>query len=215
MPSDLKSLLIQRLLKFEAAAEILAVHLRHVLRQSRLVGPEVVSTRVSSRVKTIESTLRKIARKRRQGFNLKTIRDVENHINDLAGARLVCDYLTDITFIHGYLQRHPAFKVLPKKTEDYIAKPKNGYRGVHLVVELETSFGRARCEVQLRTMLQHAWAEKAHDLVYKLEETKLQRVPKQIKAIMEEQSDLLYNIDRMALEVARLVQETRKTRPIR
>lgn len=167
MPEDLKSLLLEQSAKFEAAAEIVAVHLRHVLRRSRLVAPQVVPTRVSSRVKTIRSIFRKIAREKLDGRRLKRVRDVENHINDLAGARVVCDYLSDVAFIHAYLQRHPAFKVLPKKTKDYIAHPMDGYRGVHLVVKIQTSFGRARCEIQLRTMLQHAWAEKSHDLIYK------------------------------------------------
>jgi ppGpp synthetase/RelA/SpoT-type nucleotidyltranferase len=213
---SLRSSLIERSVKFEAAAEILAAHLRHVLRRSKLVDPQVVPTRVSSRAKTLKSTLRKIGqiRKRKtkgKRVELKTPHNVETHINDLAAARLVCDYLSDIAFIHGYLQRHPAFKILHSKTEDYIAHPKEGYRGVHLVVEMQTSFGRARCEVQLRTMLQHAWAEKSHDLLYKLRKTELERVPKQIRTLMIHQSNLLHDMDTMALEVADAVRQSQRT----
>jgi putative GTP pyrophosphokinase len=208
MPDKLKPSLVERSVKFEAAAEILGVHLRHVLRRTKLVAPEVVPTRISNRVKSIKSIFRKIAKKKREGLQLNTARRVENHINDFAGARLVCDYLTDIVFIHAYLQAHPAFKVLPKKTEDYIERPKDGYRGVHLVVEVQTSFGRAKCEIQLRTTLQHAWAEKAHDLLYKLKKKELRLVPKEIRLLMEEQSDLLYNIDKMAVEIAGAIRKS-------
>ena len=210
MPDDLKPLLIERSAKFEAAAEIIAVHLRHVLTRSRLIDPQVVPTRISNRVKSVRSILRKIAQKKRDGLPLETVRHVENHINDLAGARVVCDYLSDVAFIHAYLQRHPTFKVLPTKTRDYIAHPENGYRGVHLVVQVQTSFGRAKCEVQLRTMLQHAWAEKNHDLLYKLGSSKVRRVPKQIRMLMEKQSDLLYTIDEMALEIADAVRQIQR-----
>jgi len=210
VPDELKSLLIERLPKFEAAAEIVAMHLRHVLRRSRLIGPEVISTRVSCRVKNIKSIFRKIAQKKRDRLRFHTVRNVENHINDLAGARVVFDYLSDVALIHGYLQRHPAFRILRTKTEDFIAHPRDGYRGVHLVVVVQTSFGRARCEVQLRTMLQHAWAEKSHDLLYKLGRTELRRVPKSIRILMEEQSDLLYNADQAALQIADAVRQSRK-----
>lgn len=210
MADDLRPLLLERSAKFEAAAEIAAVHLRHVLRRSRLLDPQVVTTRISNRVKTVKSIFRKISQKKRDGLPLNTVRHVENHINDLAGARVVCDYLSDVAFIHAYLQRHPAFKVLSTKTKDYIAHPEDGYRGVHLVVQVQTSFGRAKCEIQLRTMLQHAWAEKNHDLLYKLGSTKVRRVPKQIRALMEKQSDLLYNIDQMALEIADAVRQIQR-----
>jgi len=187
-----------------------AVRLRHVLRRSRLVAPAVVPTRVSSRVKDPKSIFRKITRMKRDALRFDTARDVENHINDLAGDRLVCDYLSDVTFIHGYLQRHPAFKVLRGKKEDYIAHPGGGYRGVHLVVEIQTSVGRARCEIQLRMILQHAWAEKSHDLLYKLGKTYLRRVPMQIRNLMERQPVILYNIDMMALEIADLVRQSQR-----
>ena len=139
MPDDLKPLVLERSAKFEAAAEIIAVHLRHVLGRSRLLDPQVVPTRISNRVKTVKSIFRKISQKKRDGLPLNTVRHVEKHIDDLAGARVVCDYLSDVAFIHAYLQRHPAFKVLSTKTRDYIAHPQDGYRGVHLVVQVQTS----------------------------------------------------------------------------
>lgn len=211
MPNLLTPALVERSVKFEAAAEILAAHLRHVLRRSKLFDPQVVPTRVSARAKTLKSILRKIQQKTRDGFKFKTPQHVEHQINDLAAARVVCDYLQDISFIHGYLKRHPAIKILANKTEDYIANPKDGYRGVHLVVEVKTSFGRARCEVQLRTMLQHAWAEKSHDLLYKLRKTELKRVPRHIRQLMVNHSNLLFDIDTMAFEIADAVRQTQGT----
>lgn len=210
MPDPIIAALTERSVKFEAAAEILAAHLRHVLRRSKLFDPQVIPTRVSARAKTLKSTIRKFREIKRHGFKFKTAQHVENQINDLAAARVVCDYLYDIAFIHGYLKRHPAIKILPNKTVDYIVNPRDGYRGVHLIVEVKTSFGRAKCEIQLRTMLQHAWAEKAHDLVYKLGKTELKRIPKQIRALMVHHSNLLYDIDTMAFEIADAIRESQR-----
>ena len=134
---------------------------------------------------------------RREGVKIRSFRSLQARVDDLAGARVVCDYLTDVPFILGYLHSHPAFKVLPQKIQDYINKQKNGYRGFHLVVLVDTSFGKTKCEVQIQTALQHAWAARSHALLYKLKARDLERIPLELRLLMVNQSDLLYVIDQM------------------
>lgn len=62
--------------KHEAAAEVVAVYLRHILRRRGFVDPQGVPTRVSSRVKTLQSAARKINLKRRtKGVDVRAIRE--------------------------------------------------------------------------------------------------------------------------------------------
>jgi putative GTP pyrophosphokinase len=189
--------------RYQAAAELVAAHLRHALRASLRMHPNVVPTRVSWRVKSPGSTLKKLRALQLPGSS--TISEVERRIDDLAGARIVCDYLPDVETIRGYLQQHSAFTVLRSKTRDYIAHPKDGYRAVHMVARVPTGFGQTKCEIQIRTMLQHAWAEKTHDLLYKLGRSKLANIPAQIRNLTRIQSDLLANADEMALQLSQAI----------
>ena len=56
--------------------------------------------------------------------------------------------------------------------KDYIKKPKaNGYRSLHLVIELPVYFSTKkrmmRVEVQIRTIAMDFWASLEHDMKYK------------------------------------------------
>lgn len=195
--------------KYQAAADLVGMHLRHLLRRIRLLDPMVVPTQVSARTKNSESALRKLKLHPRSG-SIRTRRSIEACLDDLAGVRVVCDYLSDVETIRGYLQEHPAVKVIHSKTKDYINKPKEGYRGIHLVVRILTSFGWTKCEVQVRTTLQHAWAEKTHDLLYKLGKTDLKKIPREIRGLVQDQSAMLYNIDVAAVKIADLISRERR-----
>jgi len=65
---------------------------------------------------------------------------------------------------------------VPDPRRDYAATPTiSGYRAVHLILEVETRLGEegtqvVSCEVQLRTMLQDAWARISHATLYRAKE---------------------------------------------
>ena len=57
------------------------------------------------------------------------------HILDIAGIRVVCNYLEDIYVIEKMLLKQEDVKLLKRK--DYIKNPKdNGYRSLHIVVSI-------------------------------------------------------------------------------
>jgi putative GTP pyrophosphokinase len=72
-------------------------------------------------------------------------------IQDIAGCRLVVsDILVQEQVLSNLLRVFPAAKVIDRRTS-----PSHGYRALHIIVDVK---GRL-IEIQLRTSLQHGWAE--------------------------------------------------------
>ena len=121
---------------------------------------------IKSRVKSPRSILGKLQRK---GLEM-SIDSAKNNLNDIAGIRVVCSFLSDIYEVADMLKRQDDIKVIEEK--DYIKNPKaNGYRSLHLVLEipvfLSNHMERAKIEVQIRTIAMDFWASLEHKLYYK------------------------------------------------
>jgi putative GTP pyrophosphokinase len=94
-------------------------------------------------------------------------------VRDLLGLRVVCAFLDETERVRDLLVRHfPVVEVEHKGLEHSLAE--FGYESLHVLVRLprESAFGllpntRRLCEVQVRTILQDAWAQIEHELVYK------------------------------------------------
>lgn len=118
------------------------------------------------RLKSIESTIDKLKRK-----HLPVNCDsVEYELTDIAGIRVICNYIDDVYNVAQTLAAQSDITVL--RTKDYIAKPKpNGYRSLHLIVQvpvfLSTGPRLTAVEVQLRTIAMDYWASLEHRLRYK------------------------------------------------
>lgn len=121
---------------------------------------------IKSRIKSPSSILEKLERK---GYDssLEAIRD---NLDDVAGIRVICSFVDDIYKVSEMLTNQDDIKVLSRK--DYIKNPKkNGYRSLHLVVEIPIflSSGKkpVRVEVQIRTIAMDFWASLEHEIHYK------------------------------------------------
>lgn len=85
-----------------------------------------------------------------------------SQLQDIAGARIILDKNTDIDDVVEYLsskiKNSSNLKILNKYTHDYRDKGRDdsGYRALHLVLECEAH----KIELQLRSKIQHCWAEK-------------------------------------------------------
>lgn len=122
---------------------------------------------VTHRVKSLDRFVRKARRK------AAVVDSVFEHVQDFAGARVLCNNVCDVEAVCGIVERLPDVRVL--ETEDHMADPsESGYRGRHVVVEVPAPEGTLRrpvkCEIQVMTLLQNAWAEFAHDDIYANEE---------------------------------------------
>lgn len=123
---------------------------------------------IKSREKSIESIHEKLLRK---GLPV-TMESIENNLNDVAGVRVICSFVDDIYMLADCLLQQDDVKLIEKK--DYIKNPKpNGYRSLHLIVEvpvfLQNEKKMVRAEVQLRTTAMELWANLEHRLRYKKE----------------------------------------------
>jgi len=121
---------------------------------------------IKTRLKSIESIHEKLERR---GLPM-SVNSLENELNDIAGIRVICSFKDDIYMLADCLTNQDDVKLIAKK--DYIKNPKpNGYRSLHLIVEIpiflynEKKF--VKVEVQLRTIAMELWANLEHRMRYK------------------------------------------------
>ena len=123
---------------------------------------------IKTRIKSFPSIREKLHR-RSFPMNLDSMRD---NLNDIAGVRVICSFVDDIYMLADCLLQQDDVKLIEKK--DYITEPKaNGYRSLHLIVEIPIYLYNEkrymRVEVQLRTIAMESWANLEHKLRYKKE----------------------------------------------
>ena len=136
---------------------------------------------VSPRLKTAASLT---AKARRLGCPL-TSDDLRARIRDIAGIRIVCSFVSDVYTVAEMLTRQPDVNLVV--TKDYIARPKpNGYRSLHLIVEIPVFMSdrmvAVPVEVQLRTVAMDFWASLEHKIYYKHDP----EVPAELRAELAE-----------------------------
>lgn len=154
---------------------------------------------IQTRVKSMDSILEKLKRK---GFPV-TLDSVEQNLNDVAGVRVICGFLDDIYLLADCLLQQDDVRLIERK--DYIEHPKaNGYRSLHLIVEIPIFLANAKkyikVEVQLRTIAMETWAKLEHRMRYKKNLN---------EALLSETSDALHECARMSNELDRKMQQIR------
>ena len=120
---------------------------------------------VSSRGKEMNSLLKKIIRNK----NLQKLNSV-TEIDDLAGCRIIFYLDKDIGRFGNHILKE--FNVV----KENLKYSEEDYNALHLIVKLNKSrltlmeyakFSDLKCEIQLTTVLYHAWSEMYHDIIYK------------------------------------------------
>ncbi|MGI6203759.1 MAG: GTP pyrophosphokinase [Anaerovoracaceae bacterium] len=122
---------------------------------------------MESRVKSIQSTFTKLTKKG-YDFRMENIRK----ITDIAGVRVICNYLEDVYMIERLLLQQSDVELVREK--DYIMNPKpSGYRSLHLIVLIPVfqieRVEKVPVEIQIRTIAMDTWASLEHELKYKRE----------------------------------------------
>lgn len=139
---------------------------------------------INDRLKSPQSMLEKLQRK---GLPV-TIESVRNNLHDIAGVRVICNYIEDIYTVADLLTKQDDVKLITKK--DYIKNPKpNGYRSLHLVIETPVFLSDRKelvhVEVQIRTIAMDFWASLEHELKYKTDEDVSADLAEQLKECAE------------------------------
>ena len=133
-----------------------------------------------SRVKSFESYYRKVLRlKQNEMVDTNSL----IYLTDMMGIRMICAFLEDINLAVEQLKeifevKEVEIKGAEKKFSEF------GYESVHVLIKIpekcmpkfEGKFKNLKkvsdeivCEIQIRTILQDAWAEVEHELIYKTE----------------------------------------------
>lgn len=145
---------------------------------------------ITYRVKSVESFSKK--------FIHKTCKVPADKITDIAGVRLVYLYRNDSQKIEKVIQQK--FNVLQKQDKSSEkAIDKFGYDAIHYSVTLKQEYSGARydelkglvCEIQVRTVMQDAWAIIEHHLAYKSESA----IPKVLRRELHQLAAILENAD--------------------
>lgn len=117
-----------------------------------------------------------------------SIESAKDNIFDIAGIRVVCNFVDDVYTLADMLIAQNDVKLITKK--DYIANPKpNGYRSLHLVISVPVFLldGREEVpvEIQIRTVAMDFWASLEHQLRYKKEKNIPSKIDIELKACAE------------------------------
>ena len=123
------------------------------------------------------------------------------NLNDIAGVRVICPYISDIYSVRDMLLKQPDLKLIQEN--DYIENPKeSGYRSLHLVMEIPVYLSKTehhvRVEIQLRTIAMDFWASLEHQLHYKNDA----EVPDSIRRELFRVAETIAMTDREMEEIA-------------
>ena len=176
-----------------------------------LLKKEGLSVQVSSRTKSPASFREKIERKFQEG---KSYDNPLNDITDIVGIRIIAYYLNDIDKIDYIIKKE--FNIDEKNSLDKSALlgiDQFGYKSVHYIVSISEprleltewiEFGNYKAEIQIRTILQHAWAEIDHEIRYKKDENVPLEIKRRVYRLMalfeladEEFQNLKYDTDEL------------------
>ncbi len=123
---------------------------------------------IKSRIKTSESIVKKL---KKHGYE-STIQNMIEHVNDIAGIRVICSFTSDIYRIADMIRNQSDIKVIAVK--DYIITPKtSGYKSYHMLVSVPVFLSDriidTKVEIQIRTVAMDFWASLEHKIHYKFE----------------------------------------------
>ncbi len=127
----------------------------------------IIFNQITYRIKSFDSVREKLERKRTKYSQI-------SELTDVVGLRVVCFFSADIDRAAEAVGR--IFDVDMDRSVDKrenIAPTAFGYVSLHFICSLrpENGYSEEMCavkfEVQMRSILQHAWAEIEHDLGYK------------------------------------------------
>lgn len=178
----------ERLDPYVLAVDELVIKFNHIIDEYRNMGSYSPIEQVNGRVKTISSILEK-ARKKSIDIN-----DMEDKIEDIAGIRIICQFVEDIQTVVDLIKRRTDMEI--KSEKDYIHNIKpSGYRSYHIIIyyRVETLSGpkKIQAEIQIRTLAMNFWATIEHSLQYKYK----QNMPEQIRGRLSKAADAIISLD--------------------
>ena len=172
---------------YQHAVEELKVKFKNIRKEFLTKGEYSPIEFVTGRTKKISSIISKA--------NRLDTNDIEGEIEDIAGIRIMCQFVEDIYTIVELIKNRTDMTVINEK--DYITNFKeSGYRSYHLIIKypINSIAGskEIHCEIQIRTLAMNFWATIEHSLQYKYRKG----IPEDIRAKLKNAADATVALDR-------------------
>ncbi|GEB27970.1 GTP diphosphokinase [Enterococcus sp. 6D12_DIV0197] len=188
---------------YEQAVSELKVKLRGIRKQYREQNKHVPIEFVTGRVKPVDSILTK---SKLRGIALDRL---EEEMSDIAGLRIMCQFVEDIHQVVELLRTRKDMKVIIER--DYITSKKaSGYRSYHLVIEYPVQLIDGEkiilAEIQIRTLAMNFWATIEHSLNYKYQG----EFPAEISERLRRSAEAAYQLDEEMSNIREEIQEAQR-----
>lgn len=192
----------QMILLYESAVKQLITKFEIFNQEYKMRGARNPIETVKSRVKSPESIVRKM---KKYNFE-KSLASIVENLNDVAGVRVICSYASDIYLVRDMLLSQHDVTLVEER--DYIKKPKeNGYRSLHLIVEipvyLTRTVAKVKAEIQIRTIAMDFWASLEHNIRYKAADA----FPPGVVKDLRDCAEIIAVTDRRMEEIAHKLQQ--------
>ncbi|MFV8827415.1 GTP pyrophosphokinase [Alkalihalobacterium sp. APHAB7] len=191
------------LIPYKQAVEELKIKFKGIREQYQRSSKHTPIEFVTGRVKPVASIIDKAKRK-----NIPLTR-IEEDMQDLAGIRIVCQFVEDINTIIEFIRRRTDFEIVEER--DYINQKKDsGYRSYHIVLKypVETIAGKKQIyvELQIRTLAMNFWATIEHSLNYKYSG----EIPEYFKQRLQRAAEAAFQLDEEMSQIREEVQEAQR-----
>lgn len=188
---------------YSQAVEELKIKLRGMRAQFEYESRHSPIEFITGRVKPIASIIKKSIDK-----NIP-LDCIEEELQDIAGIRIVCQFVDDIYAIVNLIKVRKDLTVVEEK--DYIKKNKDsGYRSYHIIIKypVETIHGSKQIttEIQIRTLAMNFWATNEHSLNYKYKGS----IPNEIKNRLKRAAEAAFKLDEEMSKIRDEIQEAQR-----
>lgn len=200
-PDPARAAEIRRMmLMYRFGIEAVETRVRVLREELRDLHEDTPIEHVGSRLKSFPSL---VAKARRKGVPLE-FDQLRDRIQDIAGVRITCAFVTDIYRVRDMLLAQPDLALV--REVDYIAHPKaNGYKSLHLIVLvpvfLSDRVAEVPVEIQLRTIAMDFWASLEHKIHYKYDHAVPQHITDALKLAADVAATLDTSMERIRDEV--------------
>jgi len=121
--------------------------------------------------------------------------ELEEGIGDIAGIRIMCQFVEDIDRVAEYIRERRDMKVVYEK--DYVRnKKESGYRSYHMIIRypIQTALGykEVLAEIQIRTLAMNFWATIEHSLNYKYKD----KLPEEVNQRLRRAAEAAFWLDK-------------------
>lgn len=159
--------------KYKTAMAKLNSDVKNIYDDFKYYGEDSPIEKIESRLKSPEDIYEKLSS---LGYDITEF-NIDNHITDIVGTRIVCTFLSDVETIVERIKRYASSKEFGLEIvdeKDYITHPKeNGYSSYHMIVKIpiyiENHIEYIFSEIQIRTKIMDIWASLERQCCYKKE----------------------------------------------